>query len=192
VIDFALPVVVSMRLQRMNKLKVHAPMDGEMTPKKESETVVRKTTVDSLARKALSRSNLSSTSSDVDVQNGEQIEDVLDRILLSEKLSASFSRFLAREYCLEYLMFLQAVESYRYQFYDESTVLLRQMKEQIIEEYLLPNAVNEIDVPARVQEKYWMNTPLQADLFLEVEAYVKQYLIEHHVSRFQLYYEDCE
>jgi ABC-type multidrug transport system fused ATPase/permease subunit len=189
VIDFALPVIVSIRLQRMNKQTVHSIED---TNKTEGETVVRKTTVDSLARKALSRSNISSKASDVDDQTVEPIEDLLDQILLSEKLSASFSRFLAREYCLEYLMFLQAVESYRYNFYDESTVLLRQMKEQIIEEYLLPNAVNEIDVPARVQEKYWMNTPLQADLFLEVEAYVKQYLIEHHVSRFQLYYEDSE
>jgi hypothetical protein len=179
--DYAWPVFVSMKVQKKNKKRNSIKsIKSVKEPKKE-------TSVDSLCRKAIQRS----TKSNENIELGS-FEDELETILASEKLSQSFSRFLAQEYCLEYLMFLQDIETYRYTFYDLELNQIKQLKDQIVEEYLMPSAVNELDMPSRIQESYWLDQQIKPDLFLEAEMWVKQYLIDHHLSRFQNWQDDCE
>jgi hypothetical protein len=173
-LDYAWPVFVSMKLRKRNKRKAIKDTSG----------------VDSLCRKALQRSTCSSTEQ---IELGSALEDELERILSSPKQSESFSRFLAKEYCLEYLMFLQDVEAYRYCFYDFEVRKVREVKDQIVEDYLIPNSVNELEeLPQKIQELYWIDTQIKPDLFLEAEVWVKQYLVDHHLARFENWFDEVE
>ena len=74
----------------------------------------------------------------------------LEYILGHVHLKALFVKHLAREFSMENLLFIEAVERYKKQFERQlSKERIRSLCDEIIAEYLKPNSMNEINVPAK-------------------------------------------
>ena len=97
-----------------------------------------------------SKSMLKQTGSAVIVVDDDEDEKVrLDMILKNSKLKYLFVKHLAREFCVENILFVEAVNEYKAGFdHDMSRDELRRQCNNIIKTFLKPNAVNEINVPA--------------------------------------------
>lgn len=68
----------------------------------------------------------------------------IDNILANEQLLKEFAKFLAKEYCLENLLFIQRVMKYKQMFLKDGVDKATQLWLDIMNEFILPNSPNNV------------------------------------------------
>lgn len=81
---------------------------------------------------------------------GLSVQTILD----SPKLKEAFTKYLAREFSLESLAFIEVVLRYRQQFSQPQTrENILALCDRIINDYMTPTSVNEVNLPVHVKKK---------------------------------------
>ncbi|KAJ3324461.1 hypothetical protein HDV06_006872 [Boothiomyces sp. JEL0866] len=119
------------------------------------------------------------------------LRELLAKILATPALLELFSEFLAGEYCVETLMFIQAIEQYRKIARMGNVGLLKLQRKRIVEEFLIANAINEMNLPFKMKvdtckkvEELSASNELHVDLFDVLDTHIKDSLIDNKIARF--------
>ncbi|KAJ3261378.1 hypothetical protein HK103_005986 [Boothiomyces macroporosus] len=119
------------------------------------------------------------------------LRELLNKILATPALLELFSDFLAREYCVETLIFIQAIEQYRKIARMGNIGLLKVQRNRIVEEFLMANAINEMNLPFKMKvdickkvQELSTSDKLHIDLFDTLDSHIKDSLIDNKIARF--------
>ncbi|KAJ3276208.1 hypothetical protein HDV01_005656 [Terramyces sp. JEL0728] len=119
------------------------------------------------------------------------LRELLYKILATPALLEMFSEFLAAEYCVETLLFIQSIDQYRKIARMGNVGLLKLQRKRIVDEFLVANAINEMNIPFRMKveackkvEQLSSLNELAIDLFDVVDSHIKDSLIDNKITRF--------
>ncbi|KAI8925021.1 hypothetical protein BC831DRAFT_462965 [Entophlyctis helioformis] len=121
----------------------------------------------------------------------------LDVVLRDEKLKAAFAKYLAREFAMESLLFIEAVHHYKIAqasgAHGQQEIV--DMCNKIVEEFIDPNAMNEINLPKIVRDKTLREIEAVSDgtaedhrarhVFDDATGHIEAMLAINHIRKFQ-------
>ncbi|KAH6565838.1 hypothetical protein BASA50_000060 [Batrachochytrium salamandrivorans] len=146
----------------------------------------------------LTSAGSSSLESTLDEGRTSQVgQYTISGILADKVLRTAFRKFLAREFAMESLLFIEAVRRYKERIQALPTKsTIEAMTDMIMTEYILPSSVNEVNLPKSTVTK--LNIQIAASLtgVLDLEAtvaifdeavlHIEQMLVLNHLRRFQV------
>ncbi|KAI8925023.1 hypothetical protein BC831DRAFT_284696 [Entophlyctis helioformis] len=122
----------------------------------------------------------------------------IPKILADQTMRGAFCQYLAREFSMESLMFIEAVKSYRETLSATNMPGMDQIRsatEKILEEFIVANSVNEVNLPKKCVDKIHQNIRdvIEATVGRDRAAYVFDEGAEHieamlavnHLRKFQ-------
>nr|KAJ3418567.1 hypothetical protein HK105_008161 [Polyrhizophydium stewartii] len=140
-----------------------------------------------------------STKTDPTTASAKAKQLKISQIMANSALNDAFCKYLAREFSLESLLFLEAVRNYRDRLRKSSVQppsidYVRDLSNRINQEFVLPNAVNEVNLPRKVVDKLMEDlravaagsTSVRAvHIYDEAYEHIEQMLAVNHLRRFQ-------
>ncbi|KAL5038726.1 hypothetical protein BDV3_001946 [Batrachochytrium dendrobatidis] len=117
-------------------------------------------------------------------------------ILEKPSTYAAFCTFLSREFCMESLLFLEAVQKYKNEIKENfNLALVKSLSDKIRVDFIEPGAINEVNLPKKITSKVddtlkgitEGNIPLEKakKMYDHAEEHIEEMLILNHLRKFQ-------
>ncbi|KAK6099777.1 hypothetical protein MT418_001162 [Batrachochytrium dendrobatidis] len=120
----------------------------------------------------------------------------IPKIIDSPPLRDAFCQYLAREFSLENLLFLETVRLYKEKVRQVPTIAnVKQISDKIMTEFIAPNSVNEVNLPKKDVNKLTaalhtalgneLNVELALTVFDDAARHIEEMLALNHLRKFQ-------
>ncbi|KAI8925020.1 hypothetical protein BC831DRAFT_462963 [Entophlyctis helioformis] len=122
----------------------------------------------------------------------------IPRILDDETLKAAFAKYLAREFSMESLLFIEAVRHYRSLLQKNAKFTAKDVSDmcaKIVQEFMEPNSINEVNLPKIVTDKTLREIEAVSEGISELHAarhlfdhaadHIANMLAVNHIRKFQ-------
>ncbi|KAI8923722.1 hypothetical protein BC831DRAFT_23799 [Entophlyctis helioformis] len=179
IVEIVLPLLVVVRNKRI-KVEVSVPSKERLAQRRMS--IVPPPS-----------QRLSSSSAGAGGGNGEiTAAHILQIILTTADLNEAFEKFMAKEYCLENLLFLRTIEKYNRVVAIGSVQEAAQLRNYIANEFIATKSPNELNIPSMLR-KECLEEIEQANkardigrtVFYDAEEHVRHIVIANSLARFQ-------
>lgn len=120
----------------------------------------------------------SSNYSRIELEKRESTDEFLDMIISSYALSEQFGNFLAKDYSVQNLLFVERVSCWRSA---EDDLVKADLLANIIENFLDKDAVNQICIPGSIAV---MRDIDPVDCILQADVHIRNLIHQNHLNRF--------
>ncbi|KAJ1343310.1 hypothetical protein BSLG_002336 [Batrachochytrium salamandrivorans] len=201
-IDLAIPLQFLIKRNHRYKVdKTHSTSTKSCTCKLSTSNPIRLFRLNSM-EDSRKESSIYPVSSGITLESNTppirlmSVQKSISKIMADPVLHAEFCKYLAREFALENLLFIESVKRYKECLRKSPTnATMEPLADKIMSEFILPNSVNEVNLSKKtvVELNIHLNTTLLGlldiekalTIFDEAAEQIEHMLVSNHLRRFQ-------